>query len=140
MARRQSKPTKRETRASKIASESVDVRAVKVPSGRAATAVEVEIAPDRLKHVLGERSEVREVVSQCSDVDGDLQDQRLSKMGERNRAPGERVVRYSGTHYGSAGANLKVQVKTQAGTVEARPRDVREADKPGGGGTNRHEP
>ncbi len=140
MARRKSKPAKRETQVRKVVSEGVDVRAVKAPSGRPATTVEVEIAPDRLKQVLAEPSEVREVVSQVSDVGGDDQHQRLSKMGERARAPGERVLRYAGTHYGSAGANLKVQVKTQAGTVEARPRDVREADKPGDGGTSRHQP
>ncbi len=129
-------------------SEGIKVRAVKTSSGPPATAVEVQVEPERVSRQVGKFKEVQAVVAKIpvtgnGEREARWEEQPLQKLKEEVRAAGDRKVQYYGTHYGAseeAQYGVHVRIKTDAGTVEARqPATTRYADEPPGEGEGESE-
>ncbi len=98
--------------------------------------VQVEVAPDRLRGPKGAR-EIEEVVAEIPRVDGGRgvkwEEERLARAADELRPGAGRSLRYVATRYQPCDApplDIKVRVKTKAGTVTRDGIPVREAGKP----------
>lgn len=121
--------------------EAIAVRAVKTTRGRAATAVHVELEPER---ITGRRDPeaVEEVSAELPRVEAGESSPRwearpLVKSDEAVE-DGTPKVHYTSTRYEGSDASsygIRVTVKTRAGTVARGDIRVREADKPEDPGT-----
>jgi hypothetical protein len=113
--------------------DAVHIDVVKTPHGRAATAVHVEIEPDKLEQGCGP-GDVQRVVAQVPVSEGDRvrwEEHPMERVVERDRAPAK--LRYSTTHYGAADTDrtgVRVQIATTSGPVRTGRVRGHDADKP----------
>ena len=128
----------------RVSSEGVRVTAVKAMSGRAATAIEVELEPDTVRGQTGPFKDVRHVTAKIPRErtggrgGADWREERLSKISEAAEKPGKKAsVRYGATHYGPSDTQrygVEVDIETDTGVVKAGQRrggdDDHDADKP----------
>lgn len=143
MARRRGRQTRRSEagaqpgRGARAVAEGVEVEAVKATSGRAATTVHVDVAPERVRQLEG-AGEVKRVVAEIPRAEEGAgvrwEEQPLAKAAEEQRPDGARTIRYSATRMDGEDAaryGIGVRIETEVGALRTPPGGVvKGADKP----------